>query len=103
MQNEINEEMFRLARELFETQKEFSIRQMAHTQILCALLNVIDHNSLQRLKQILDIQASSGEFQGLAAESCRLAVQIASLATEDDAPPDPRKILRLIQGGKEET
>jgi hypothetical protein len=103
MQNEIDKEMVLLARELVDTQKEFSIRQMAHAQILCALLNVIDHNSLQRLKKILEIQASSGEFQGLAAESCRLAVQIVSSATEDDVPPDPRKILRLIQGGKEET
>lgn len=103
MQNEVNEEMFRLARELFETQKEFSIHQMAHTQILCALLNVIDRNALQRLKKIVEVQASSGELQGRAAEACRLASEIVSLATGGDATPDPRKIFQLIQGGKEET
>ncbi len=102
MQNEMNEEMVQLARELFETQKESSIHQLAHTQILCALLNVIDHNALQRLKKIIEIQASSGVLQGRAAEACRLAGEIFSLATEGDAPPDPRKIFRLIQGGKEE-
>ncbi len=96
----MNNEVAQIARDLIETQKELAIHQLAHTQILCALLNVIDHNALQRLKKILEFQSSSGELQGRAAESCRLAVEIVSLATKEDWPPDLKTVLRLIQGGK---
>ena len=103
MQEELNEEMVKLSREIFETQKEFSIRQMAHTQILSLLLNLIDDNALQRIKKTLEIQSSSGELQASTSEAYQVALQIVSLATEDDAPPDPIKTLRLIQGGKNES
>lgn len=100
MHNPVIEEIVKLSRELVEAQREFSTHQLAHTQILCVLLNVIDRDALLRLKKIVEAQSSSGELQGRAAEACRLAAEIVSLATESDTPPDPIRLFRLIQGGK---
>ena len=90
----------KLAREILELQRQLSIQSLAHTQILSALLNIIDPHDLQRLKKILEVQSSSGELQGLVKDSCRLAVQLVTSATDEGVASDPHKLLRLIHGGK---
>lgn len=101
MQSEVNAEMLGLARDLSEAQKRISIHQMAHAHLLCLLLNVIDRSAQQKIKQILQAQVSSGELHGIAAESFQHALDLVSLVTDPAAPPDPKSLLRLIQGGKE--
>ena len=100
MSQEVISEMLALNKELVATNKEFNVQICANTHILCAMLNVIPHKDLQFLKSILKAQSEGDELQGLAAESCRRAVELVSMATEEEGKIDPRKMLNLIPGGK---
>ncbi|MCX5830536.1 MAG: hypothetical protein NT140_01345 [Deltaproteobacteria bacterium] len=90
----------KLGRELFETQKVIATQVQAHHFLLCALLSVTDQRSLQRAKEILESQISSGEYQGLIGDGLQDALRIVSVFSDDGDPSDLRKMLRLIPGGK---
>lgn len=96
-----NEDIAETFRELIESHRQLSIQHLALSHILYALLNVIGQSELQQLKRLLETQVAGDELQGVGAEALRLSVQIVSLATDDDEAPDPRKLLRLIKGGKD--
>lgn len=91
-----------LGREIVELSKEIMVQQIAHTQIICSLLNVIDRKELHRIKMILVDQAASGELQGLAVEACNVALQLVSLIDDGDGPTDIRKLLQILPGGKKD-
>jgi hypothetical protein len=100
----MKEEILRLERDLLLVQKELAIQQLAQIQIHAAVLRSLEPSAVQRIKTILAAQAAdcAGQ-QSLSAQAISLAVELVALATDREAQPDPKAVLRLIQGGKKES
>ena len=92
----------KLFRELVELNEVLSTQVGSLIFLVSALLCSTDKRTLRHIKAILEAQSASDEFQGPLSESLPGALEIVSLFCDSDGPVDPRKLFRLIQGGKKE-
>ncbi len=90
-------------KDIVALQRELSIRLSAHSQILFALLHIIDPSQLQQLKRIVAARAEGSEPQGHEGEACRLAANLVSLMNDGGGTADPRTMFQLIPGGKKDS
>ena len=90
-----------LGRELMGFNRDIATLVMAHSFLLYALLSVTDPSSLRRVREVLESHAASDEYQGVPAAALRDAQRIFSALCDSEGPVDPRKLFRLIPGGKE--
>lgn len=96
-------EVKEVQRELIETLKALAAQVAPLSFLLYALLDVTDQKALQRIKEILEAQAASGEFEGGNVVALRDALlMVSEFCNSGDHPADPRKFFRLIPGGKDE-
>jgi len=89
-----------LGRELLNLNKELAVQVHAQSLILSALLRVLDPSKLKEVSDLLQAHAAASESHGLAGDSGRLAVQLASLSTDDDDSSGLCTLLRVLPGGK---
>lgn len=91
-----------LEHELLALNKNLIRQDYIHSFLLYALLAVTDRDSLQKVKEILEAQAATDEYQGLIVDALHDALRTFSLICDSDVPTDPCKLFRLILGGKKD-